>query len=78
MEHVAGGEDGLSLFVEIHIRSEFVAIAADNLLCLRIPDDELFVAVFHRVELVEVEFLPAALKASSRWRPISRTTFGAL
>ena len=64
MEHVAGGEDGLSLFVEIHIRSEFVAIAADNLLCLWVPDDELFVAVFHRVELVEVEFLARSSSGS--------------
>ena len=54
-EHVAGGEYGLAVFVEVHLIAEFVAVASYDFLSLWIPYYELLVAVVHRVEFVEVE-----------------------
>ena len=60
MEHVACGEFGLSLLVHIPLGAFKIAVAADDLLCLGVPHDELLVAVLARVELVDVHVLARA------------------
>ena len=52
MEHVAGGQDGLAIAVNLPLRSLQVAVAANDFPRLRIPDDELFVAILTGIELV--------------------------
>ena len=53
---MAGSELGLSVLIEFPFCAVEVAIAADNFLCLRVPHDELLVAVLAGVKLVEVQF----------------------
>ena len=60
MEHVAGGELGLALLVHLPLGAFEIAVAADDLLGLGIPHDELFVAVLAGVELVDVHRLACA------------------
>ena len=60
MEHVAGGELGLSLLVHLPLGAFEVTVAADDLLGLGVPHDELLVAVLADVELVDVHILARA------------------
>lgn len=60
VEHVACGELRLAVLVEFPVGAEHVAVAADDLLCLGIPHDELLVAVRAGVELVDVHRLAGA------------------
>ena len=54
VEHVGGGEDGLTLGIEPYIGTVDVAVAADNLLGIGVPHDELLVGALHGVELVDI------------------------
>lgn len=60
VEHVGGGEDGLSLGIELHVGTVDVAVAADDLLGIGVPDDELLVGYLHRIVLVDVDTQPCA------------------
>ena len=60
VEHVACGELRLAVLVEFPVGAEHVAVAADDLLCLGVPHDELLVAVRAGVELVDVHRLAGA------------------
>ena len=64
---MAGGQNRLSVLVEVHFVAQFVAVARDNLLFLRIPHKELLVAVVHEVELIEVEFLSRSATSSPEY-----------
>ena len=57
MEHVARGQYRLSLFIHIPSRSFQITIAADNLLCFRIPDNQLLVTVVTSVEFIDIHIL---------------------
>ena len=48
-----GGDEGLTV-AYLGVRTNQVAVTADDLLVLRIPDDELVVRLGHRVHLVDV------------------------
>ena len=54
MEHVRCGKQRLAIAVKLDVRSEDVAISAEDLLCLRIPYDQLLVRVFHSIELIDI------------------------
>ena len=56
MEHVACCQYGLSLFVKLYVRPEQITIASYNLLLLRVPYYQLFIAVLTSVELVQIDF----------------------
>ena len=60
VEHVTCGELRLAVLVEFPVGAEHVAVAADDLLCLGVPHDELLVAVRAGVELVDVHRLAGA------------------
>ena len=55
MEHVRGGEDGLTLVVELHIGTVDVAVAANDLFGLGVPHDKLLVGDVHGVELIDID-----------------------
>ena len=57
MEHVAGGQNGLSVGVQFPFVAFQVAIAANYLLGLWIPYDKLLVAALASVELIDVYLL---------------------
>ena len=57
---MTGGQDGLPVAVHLPGRSLQVAVAANDFLFLRVPHDELLVAIVAGVELVEVERLACA------------------
>ena len=57
MEHVARGELGLPVLVELPICSIEVTVAPDDLFGLWIPHNQLLVAVLAGIKLVNVEFL---------------------
>ena len=60
VEHVACGEHGLAVSVNISVASQHITVSSDYFLLLRIPYDELLIAVVARVELVYVHALAAA------------------
>ena len=60
MEHVAGGQFGLSVLVYLPFGAFQIAVAADDLFGIRIPHDELLVAIVAGVKLVDVYFLARA------------------
>ncbi len=57
VKHVARGQLRLPVIVELPVASEEVSVAADYLLLLRIPHDELLIAVVTRVKLVYIHRL---------------------
>ena len=57
MEHVAGGQSGLSVLVHLPEVALEIAVAADDFFLFRIPHDELLVAVVTNVEFIDVELL---------------------
>ena len=57
MEHVAGGQNRLAILVEIPRCAFEIAVATDDLLCLGIPDNQLFIAVLTDIELIDVHRL---------------------
>ena len=60
VEHVARGEHGLAVGVDVGVTSQEITVAADDFLLFRIPHDKLLVAVVARVELVQIHALSAA------------------
>ena len=62
---MARGEHGLSVGVNINVGAKDIAIAADDLFSLRIPHDELLVAVWHGVELIDIHTLAGAAASLS-------------
>ena len=60
MEHVAGSQNRLPLVIHLPCRPLQIAISANDLLCLRIPDDELLVAVLAGVELIYIHWFASA------------------
>ena len=54
MKHVTGGELWLPVFIHLPIRSKQIPIATNNLFGLRIPHNELFATILHRVEFVDI------------------------
>ena len=63
MKHMTCGENGLSLLVCLPVRPEQIAIAADDLIALRIPDNQLPTTIFHGIKLVDIHRLT---RSSSR------------
>ena len=60
MEHVAGGELWLALLVELPVPTQQITVTTDNLVGLRIPDDELLIAVVAKVEFVKIHRFPGS------------------
>ena len=54
---MAHGQIGLSFGVDLPVLAKEIAVATNDLLGFRIPHDELFAAVWHRVELINVDTL---------------------
>ena len=57
MKHVAHGQIGLSFGVDLPVLAKEIAVAADDLLGFGIPYDQLLAAVWHRVELIDIDRL---------------------
>ena len=57
MEHVTCSQYRLSFFVDLPIFAKKIAIATNNLICFRIPDNKLTTTVFHSIELVDIHRL---------------------
>ena len=55
MEHVRGSQDGLPLGIDLHVRTQDVAVPSQNLLSLGVPYDELLVGILHGVILIQVQ-----------------------
>ena len=51
------GQDGLTFLVKHRIGAEEEAIAADDGLFVRVPDDQLFIGLLHLVVLIEVNLV---------------------
>ena len=54
---MTGGKKRLAVFIEVPCCAFEIAVATDDLLSLRIPDDELLVAVLAGVELIDIHRL---------------------
>ena len=57
MEHVASSKDRLALVIKVNVCTQYITIAADNFLCLWIPDDKLFIAIVTNIKLIQVKLL---------------------
>lgn len=57
MEDMACCQNGLSVVVEVYFVSELVSVSAYYFFLVRIPYNQLLVALLHRVELVDIESL---------------------
>ena len=57
MEHVAGSQLRLSLFVVFPISTQKITIATDNLFLIRVPDNQLLIAILAGVKLVDIHRL---------------------
>ena len=57
MEHMAHGEVGLAVWLQLPVFSEEIAVAADDLLCLRVPHDQLFATMGHRIKFIDIHAL---------------------
>ena len=66
MEHVARGQDGLSISTYLPISTVDIAISANDFFGFRIPNDELLVTVLASVELVDVNLLSCATTACTK------------
>ena len=55
MEHVAGGQFGLSVGCYFPVGSQQVTVSANNLLGLGIPDNQLLVAILAGVKLIDID-----------------------
>ena len=54
MEHVTCGENWLPVGIDFPIRTKEITVTSDDFLCFGVPHNELFAAVFHGVELVDI------------------------
>ena len=59
-EHVARGKDGLSVGGYLPILAQDVTVSANYFFCLRVPHEDLLVAVFASVEFIQVETFACA------------------
>ena len=73
MEHVACGEDRLSLLVILPLVTHEVSVTANDFLVVRIPHDELLIAVLASVELINIDTLASTATGSTESN-LSETT----
>ena len=74
MEHVACSEDRLSLLIVLPLVTHEVSVATDDFLFVRIPHDELLIAILACVELIDINAL-ASTAAGSTESDFSETTY---
>ena len=54
MEHVTCCNFWLSVFAYLPLASEDITITTDNLLCIRVPNNQLSATILHRIELIDI------------------------
>ena len=57
MEHMTSSQDRLSLFVVIPIGTKQITVTTYNLFCFWIPDNQLLIAIFTYIELIDIHIL---------------------
>ena len=68
MKHVAGSEDGLTFVVHLPCRTFQIAVTSNNLLSLRIPYNQLLVAIFTGIEFIDIHrFTSASTRLSKSY-----------